>query len=650
MLPKILKSLTRSGYSRSLAAVVVNIALSFALFFTARLLYYLLNFSLFGQTSPSELLSIARGGVLFDLAAVAYINLIYILLMLLPLHLKERGGYQSLTKWIFLSLNIVAFISNIADAIYYPFTKRRTTSTLFNEFGNDGGVVKVIFDAILANWFVIAICVALLYLFTRLYRKPQGSPTVGSLWLYYPLQLLYLLSAITLSVLCMRGGIGADVRPITISNAAQYVENPNDVALVLNTPFSMIRTIGKVSFKDPHYFATEEELEAIFTPLKEASAATPQAQNVVILIVESFGREYIGALHDNPARASYTPFLDSLIGESLSFDHSFANGLKSIDAMPSILSSIPMFVEPYFVTPASVNSLSGVAAELRKMGYHTSFFHGAARGSMGFQAFANATRFEEYYGREDYNNDAHFDGRWAIWDEEFLQYYASMLSTFEPPFASALFTASSHHPFKVPAHYEGRFDKGTIPIHQCVGYTDNALRLFFESASKQPWFDNTLFVITADHTSLTAYPEEQNALSVFNVPIILYHPNSTLKGRSEVIAQQIDIMPTVLNYLGCGSAHLSFGFDLLSTPAAESYAVNYYNGLYQYFEGELMLQFDGERSVALYNFKEDKLLSTNLVESHAKERAWMEQRVKAIIQQYMGRMERDELVYNLSLH
>ncbi len=635
-------TITKSPYTRSLMAVIANLTLSFALFFVGRILFYLINYQLFCTIELNEALSILKGGVVFDLAAVAYINLLYMLLMLLPFHLKECNAYQSITKWIFLMLNSIAFMVNVADAFYFPFTKRRTTSSVFNEFSNDDGIFKIMIDVIVSNFLIIAVAAALLYLFARLYRKPYKTEQSGNLWIYYPLQLLFLLVALVLSVFGIRGGIGADVRPITISNAAQYVENPNNTALVLNTPFSVIRTIGKVSFKDPHYFATSDELEAHFNPIKKAKEREAKAKNVVILIVESFGREYIGALNDDPAKPSYTPFLDSLIGNSLSFDYSFANGVKSIDAMPSILSSIPMFVEPYFVTPASVNKLSGVAGELSRKGYHTSFFHGAASGSMGFQAFANATKFGHYFGREDYNNDKDFDGRWAIWDEEFLQYYASELSTFGQPFVSALFTASSHHPFKVPARYEGHFDKGTIAIHQCVGYTDNALRRFFEKASKQPWFDSTLFVITADHTSLTAYPNEQNSLSVFNIPIIFYQHNSELKGRSDVIAQQIDIMPTVLNYLGYESSYLAFGKDLLSTAASESYAVNYYNGLYQYFEGELMLQFDGARSIALYNFKEDKLLKNNLLGARAEE-PQMEQRLKAIIQQYMGRMERDEL-------
>lgn len=638
-----LHSLITGGYTRTLSATIINVAISFVLFFVARIIFYFVNFSLFKQIGIDEMISILHGGVVFDLAGMAYINILYILLMLLPLHIKEYNGYQCFTKWVFVTFNLVALASALADAVYYPFTKRRTTSTVLNEFGNDGGVFKVVVDAALSNWYLILLFLLLTYGVIRLYRKPGGEVKHGNLWIYYPAQLIFMLCGITLSVFAMRGGIGADVRPITISNAAQYVDNPNNTALVLNTPFSVIRTLGKTSFKDPQYYGSEEELCSIFTPKREPHDLDAKALNVVVLIVESFGREYVGALNRDLDKTSYTPFLDSLIGESLTFNHSFANGLKSIDGMPSILSSIPMFVEPYFVTPASVNKLSGIAGELSKEGYHTSFFHGAANGSMGFQAFANATKFSEYYGRENFNNDEYFDGRWAIWDEEFLQYYASMLSSFEQPFASALFTASSHHPFKVPERYEGVFDKGSIPIHQCVGYTDNALRLFFESASKEEWFDSTLFVITADHTSLTAYPEEQNSLSVFNVPIILYHHNSELRGRSDAIAQQIDIMPTVLGYLGYDKPYLAFGKDLLNTSAADSYAINYYNGVYQYFEGDLMLQFDGERSVGLYRFKEDRLLKHNLLGAF-NEQHHMEQRVKAIIQQYMGSMERDELV------
>ena len=146
----------------------------------------------------------------------------------------------------------------------------------------------------------------------------------------------------------------------------------------------------------------------------------------------------------------YTPFLDSLIHHSLTFEYTFGNGQQSIDGLPSVLSGIPRFIEPVFLTPASLNKLSVFGSELKKKGYHTAFFHGANNGSLGFQAYARAVGYPEYYGREDYNNDVDFDGNWAIWDEEFLQFFADKISTFPEPFSVGIFTASSQHPFHIP--------------------------------------------------------------------------------------------------------------------------------------------------------------------------------------------------------
>ena len=410
----------------------------------------------------------------------------------------------------------------------------------------------------------------------------------------------------------------------------------------------MIRTIGKKPFVVPAYYKDEAAMEAVYTPVHTpADSVQFRPLNVVVFIMESFGKEYIGALNkdlDGGAYKGYTPFLDSLISESLTFEYSFANGHKSIDGMPSVLSGIPMFVEPFFLTPASMNKVSGIGGELRKKGYYTAFFHGAENGSMGFEAFSRATGFQDYYGRTEYNNDDDFDGRWAIWDEEFFQFFADELSSFRQPFAAALFSASSHHPFVIPKRYAGKFPKGTLPIHQCIGYSDYALKRFFEKASHEPWFNNTLFVITADHTNQTEHPEYMTESGTFAVPVIFYQPGSTLKGHIDAIAQQIDIMPTVLGYLGYDKPYISFGCDLLATPTNQTSAVNYIGGVYQYHKGRYLLQFDGKESVALYDFVSDRLLEHNLLGTLPEMQSSMESELKAIIQQYMTRMNTDKLV------
>ena len=641
-----------------------NLFLVYAAFMLCRIVFWCVHLSYFPDLSPALLWDFFRGGLLFDTSAILYINSLYILLLLIPSPIRGKPHYARLTKVLYLLTNGLCILANLADIRYFPYTNRRTTATVFSEFGHEGNISAIIGREMLNGWYLILLFLLILFLLFYFYRQP--APSKGRVsWSYYPLHTMILLLSIPLVVFGMRGGIGSAVRPITISNANAYVNRPLETAIVLNTPFCLIRTIGKTTFKNPQYFTNEQELTALFNPerrpLPVPTDSLPARRNVVILIVESLAQEYIGALNQDtpqhttqsntrqPKTTGYTPFIDSLIGQSLTFTHSFGNGRKSIDGMPSVLSSIPMFVEPFFLTSASLNTVGGVAASLHETGYYSAFFHGAQNGSMGFEAFARSTGFHDYFGRTEYNADprynadADFDGTWAIWDEPFLQFYADKMSEFKQPFITALFTASSHHPFVIPKQYEGKFPKGTLPIHQCIGYTDHALRQFFTKASQQPWFKNTLFVLTADHTSQTDQAEYQTDLGSFRVPILFYAPgDASLRGRRPGIAQQIDVMPTVLSYLQHSRPYLAFGQDLLHNPDDETFAVNYLNGIYQYVKGDFLLQFDGQQTTALYNYTADPLLKQNILGKAARQ-GLMERELKAIIQQYMARMMEDRL-------
>ena len=449
----------------------------------------------------------------------------------------------------------------------------------------------------------------------------------------------------------MRGGFTTAVRPITISNANQYASRPVDAALALNTPFALIRSIGKNVFVVPHYFSDEKTLASIYTPIHTPNDSVSMVKkNVVVLIVESFGREYIGALNkdlEGGKYKGYTPYVDALIGKSTTFRYSFCNGRKSIDGMPSILSSIPMFVEPFILTPSSMNDYTGLAGILGQEGYETAFFHGAQNGSMGFQAFAQKTGFQHYFGRTEYEvakGTDDFDGTWAVWDEPFLQYYAEEMGKMKQPFMTAVFTASSHHPFVIPEQYKQQFPEGKLEIQKCIRYTDMALGKFFETASKQPWFQNTIFVLTSDHTNMSDHACYQTDLGGFCSPIIIYEPSHPEGQMIDKIAQQIDILPTVLGMLGYQKPYFGFGIDLLNTPSEDTWAVNYLSGIYQYVKHGYVLQFDGQKSKALYALS-DSLMQQNLIHqpSAISYQQLMERELKAIIQQYMERMTQDRL-------
>ena len=648
-------------FSSALAPLVtslVNLLLAYVTYFIARVVYMLVNLSYFTQgLTFSQLMEMFGGGLLFDTSAIIYTNLLWIVMMLFPLWAKETPLYHKICRGLFVTVNGLAFIANLADSVYFPYTLRRTTTSVFKEFDNESNLGDIVGTELINHWYLVVIAAVVIFALYKLYVMPRTDkahyPTTKSRVKYGLIQLACLAGAAPLCVGGCRGGLQSGVRPITINNANQYVTRPTDCALVLNTPFSMLRTIGKSVFAVPDYYPSMDAAAAVFNPIRHPKPQhKPVKKNVVIIIVESFGREYIGGFNTMYFGGKYkgfTPNVDKLIKKSAVWYYSYCNGRKSIDGMPSVLCSIPEFIEPFVLTPASMNTYTGIAGHLSKWGYQTAFFHGANRGSMGFLAFANKTGFQNYYGRQDYDadkrfgGDADFDTNWGIWDEPFLQYYCTKMGEMRQPFMTAVFTVSSHHPFVIPEKYKKVFPEEKLPIQKCIRYTDMAIGKFFESASKQPWFKNTIFVLTSDHTNMTDIKQYQTDIGGFCSPIIIYDPSGHIKpGMRNGVAQQIDIMPTVFGILGYDKPYLSFGCDLFSTPNKDTYAVNYLNGVYQYVKYGYVLQFDGTQTKGIYKLT-DVLMQHNL-RGHVPVQAKMEHELKAIIQQYMYRMVNDKLM------
>lgn len=686
-------------------ALSLNLLLVYAVYTIARIEYLLENYSYFASSvAEGHLPRLLWGGIVFDTPGIMYTNALYILLLLLPLHWKECPLYQRVCRWVFVVVNALAVVVNLADSVYFRYTLRRTSTSIFTEFKGEDNMFSIMGVELLNHWYLVLLALVLIYALWRLYTTPQIDRRVVNKPKYYAVMTLTLVFAGVLCVSGIRGGLlnhwynyiaalylaylayktwhshrwwhwvarvsaamalallvmapvggwrHRDIRPVALGNANEYTYRPTEVALVLNTPFSLIRTYGKAVFNDPGYYPDKHELDAIFSPLHQPGRqGVVRRKNVVVIIIESFGREYIGSLARTALGDSYkgyTPFVDSLVAHSATFRYSYCNGRKSIDGMPSILSSVPMFIKPFILTPQSLNHLSGLAGYLGQKGYYSAFFHGARTGSMGFNGFANATGFKDYFGREDFNRDkryggdSDFDGYWAIWDEPFMQYYSTKMTEFREPFVTALFTASSHHPYQIPEKYKQKYPEEGIVIHKCIRYTDNALRRFFDTSKQQPWFKNTIFVITSDHTNLSDHAEFSSDIGGFCSPIIIYDPSGDIKpGMRDAIAQQIDIMPTVLGYLGYDQPYVGFGCDLFNTPADQTWAINYLNGVYQYCKYGYVMQFDGQRVIGMYPI-DDYLMRTNMVGKVAVQDQ-MERECKAIIQSYMDRMINDKLV------
>jgi hypothetical protein len=525
-----------------------RLSLVFILFSVTRILFYLFNKSYFSGMTTSHFIELMVSGLKFDLTAVLYTNLLFLVMMIVPFRFRYNTIYQAIAKFIFLVFNGIALFLNLGDIVYFRNTLRRTDFSVFSEFGNDNNSSKIVFTAMMQNWYLTLILLFLVFILYKCYGKMKPTNAITSRWKYYVAGIGVMAFSMWLTVCGMRGGFGMATRPITISNAGEKVNHPEETAIVLNTPFSIYRTVSRTSFKRLNFYS-ESKISSIYSPIHRPDSLSKfQKKNVVVLILESFSKEYSGYFNkqlNGRNGAGFMPFLDSLTQQGATWDYSYANGVKSIDAIPSVLGSMPSLVQPFALSKYSLNKMHGLPALLKAEGYYTAFFHGAPNGSMGFDAVTRMLGFEHYFGKNEYGNDADFDGYWGIRDEEFLQFFAKSMDKMPQPFMTSVFTLSSHHPYKIPTKYASKYKDGTLPIHKTVQFADFALKRFFQNVSKKSWFKNTLFVICADHSLPSSeYAEFKSSMGVFSIPIVFYQSGSTLHNLDSVqLMQQIDVMP-----------------------------------------------------------------------------------------------------------
>lgn len=622
----------------------------FVLYTVCRIAFYLFNPELFPTINFYSFMSCLFNGFRFDLSAIFFLNLPIILLIIVPFSFRKGINYQKVVLILFYILNIVGLLANTADIIYYRFTLRRISFDIFNYMALGGGndVFSLLPRFILDFWYITVIwfsLIAILIFISSRFKVKKHFSYQSSIN-YFIVQCFLTLLWAGISLLCMRGGF--QLRPISPITASRDT-SPELAPIVLNSPFTLIKSFGGTALPKKDFYS-EEKLNQIFNPEQQfpknpADTTAFRKLNVVVLILESFSAEHTGIFNKdikNPSYQGFTPFLDSLVNQSLAFK-GFANGKQTIEGVPAVLTGLPNLMLGNFITSHfSSDKINSLASLLGQKGYTTAFFHGGTNGTMGFDDFTKAAGFASYYGRKEYNNEADYDGKWGIWDEKFLQFTSKKLNTFKQPFFASIFTLSSHHPYSIPSQYHGLFRKGNLPIQQAVMYSDFSIRKFFKTASTMPWYNNTLFVISADHTSEAWLPQYRNRVGEFRIPILFFKPGSDLKGIEEKVVQQTDILPSVLDYLHYKGKFVAFGHSVFDSTAAR-FNVTFLNDSYQIIRGDYAMQFDGKSVRALYNYKQDPLLKMNLMQKELSKSKKMESFLKAVIQQYNNRMINNKL-------
>lgn len=613
-----------------LRLLTARLALLLVLLLALRLVFYLAYRHVFPGLPLDQALQVLLQGVRFDLATVTLWNAPFILFHLLPLPWRNtRAAQRALFTW-FMVVNGLLFLICSIDLAFFGFNMKRVGRDLLGQAGP--GLRNL--PALLADhgW-VVAVFGLIMFVLWKAYPRLRpdlvGRPRWG---------MESVAAVLGLALFFVAGRGGWQYQGLSPVSAADHVDVPYS-PLVTNSAFTFLYSLAQPELQQHRYF-TDVELDRRM-PLRYRirREAGDRKENVVLIVVESLGREYISAIS---GEAAYMPFLDSLAGESLIFENAFANAERSNKGICAVLGGVPSLMDDAFMNTAYAdNRVEGLGRRLKQYGYSTSFFHGGFNGEYKFDSFSRAAGFDRYFGRDQYPDPAGYDGHWGIYDEEFLQFMADRLDHEQKPFGAALFTLTSHHPFPIPARWQGHFPKGDQEIHESLGYVDMALRQFFRRAAQSDWYRNTLFVITADHTyPFNVHPPwYTNPAGRFAAPIIFFRPDGSLKARSSELAQQLDIIPSILDLVGFEGEINTFGRSLIKDDRVP-YAIQFVNGQYQMIQGDRMLFFNGEKATGLFAYLTDTLFKEDLRLEEPATVDTMQLHMQAVIQRF-GQAVRD---------
>ena len=615
----------------------LRLALVMFIFTLIRCLFYAADKGQFPNFQLFEFIKILIISLRFDLSSVLYINALYILSVLFPFDFRKNKIYKGVQKGIFLAFNISLICFEIGEIATFPVQLRRMHWSDFSIIIN---TLDQWDNFLSKNWYLFIGGVVVFYLFSKIYDKfspkeeSEQAENTSKFSTRFITQLLLIPSLIALYVVGGRGGL--QLRPITPISAADYVSDTRWLPLMSNTTMNFL-----VSFQQKFIEKKDYLDEKSMTNYNENWQHKPDNQpfrsmNVVVIAMESFGSDYTSTWNEDKG---VTPFLDSLIGESLYSKNSFANACRSAQGIVAITAGIPQMMDDALqFSPYQNNKINSLASLLKQKGYYTAFFHASKPGSMMFDKYSGLAGYEHFEDKTSYPNPADDDQNWGIFDRPYFQYVVEKMNKMPQPFHTFTFSLTSHYPYISEKDFEAKHPD-VVPYKRCVMYSDDALRQFFTAASKQPWFENTLFIVSADHTGGNPRPQYQTRLGKYRIPILFYCPKEKLKLEdNSTTLQQIDILPSVMDFLHYDKSFFSFGKSIFKQKKDNTLSINYIEGLYQVVSPQYNLVFDGEKTMGMYDYHKDVLLQNDLSEQLPEEKTRLENYLKAAIQEHHKRM------------
>ena len=592
--------------------VVYFFALLFFFQCLLKLVFYYYNASLLSVRNIGQpgIFNIIKWSVCYDLLTLLFINAPFIIFLSLAHFLKFKNSAVKIAAIVFVAVNLICILLNFADIFYFHFNFHRADAGLFYVLQN------VVQKAFVANWWlsilaillVLAITIVLIFIFRKLIAAyKSGDSFIGS-------TLILGLAMLLIIVLPFGKKIIVPTYPLVQLNSNELLLVQNSFHTVL---YSLYRKKeGAVS--PLHYMPDDAAAALVSFKKKLPGSNNPLKKNIILFIMESVPEDFFNP--SGPYKVSM-PFLDSLVAKSTFFSQAYSYSYTSNNGITSILAGLPTLTEIPLYHSSYINLAStGIGTELRKQGYHSSFFIGDGYDDFGFAKCCNWLGIDKYYSKENIpgyqNMQAHTMG---LHDEYVLRFMLQEINKMPSPFFSVQYNISTHFPYDLPKNYIDKNSSAnfTMPMKSMAYYSD-CLQNFFTAASKQAWYQNSIFIFCADHWML---PNDKiievDDVQGFHIPIFIFDPAAPEKKIINKTVSQFDIMNTILDIGGAKDSVISYGDDLHEVVPGIPRRIfcKKNSGSYVVIDSSYALGFNPvtDKAEFCYNFKTDTSRKNNLL-------------------------------------
>lgn len=568
-------ALHRHAYGR----VALIIAVCLLPFSFARLALFLIYREDFQSMGAMAILSAFAEGLRFDLSVALIGILLPMLFMLLPFRWSHHAYWQRLWGWVIYVVLLLLIFMLAADTIYFGVVHRHAGSEI-NAMSADMAPMLALaigqYGIILLLYVIGALFGALLW--WRLIHPIPALPQ--RVW---P-RLLGIAVVFLLLAILARGGWSR--KPINVSDAF-YSNSISQGYLTLNGAFAITHALndGAPPLHEymPQFEAvarTQRILEGSSEPFKMSdypiyrqtkAVVRGQKPNVVVLMLESWGAIHMDVLRQQMKLPplGVTPNFDKLARQGRIYTNFYGNGQRSIQGAEAILAGMPSLPGMPFLGEGMEHNRQSFLGELAlSQGYETFFLQSSDRGSFRFDSIAARAGFSTYEGAEDIpelNGTPKPASTWGTWDHNTFQEANKLFAASHKPFLGFVFTSTTHVPWVIPdaqwRKYSGDSDRDKFL--NSLYYADWALGEYIAAAKKAGYYDNTIFVLTADHTN-EFIEHTEDTPNLYHVPLLIVGPGIKpgIDGR---IGSQFDIVPTIADLAGWSTGYAGLGRSLLDS-------------------------------------------------------------------------------------